>query len=87
MLREFTHETYYERFHLFVRDMEEFLNGFKKRLKDQEKGLVVTDLCRLCSQNPKQFSDGTIIRNGSLRYTQNHIPDCNYCQMAGKRIP
>ena len=77
---------YYECFHLFIGDMEEFLYGIQKRLKDQKKRLIVTDLSHCCGQDPKQLSDGTIIRIGLLGYTQNHIADCNNRQMAGKSI-
>ncbi len=41
--------------------MEALLNSFEKCLEDQAKGMVVTDLSNFCSNNPKQFSDSTVI--------------------------
>ena len=79
-------ETQDKSLHLFIRNGKELSHSVHQGFQNQSQRRVEADLCRFGCHEPEQFAYGTVIGIGTLSHGENHIPNADNGQMAGKRI-
>ena len=86
IVREPADEGICEGLHLLIRDSKGFTNGVQQRLQNQRERGVVADFSRFGCHEAEQFAKGTVVCVGTLRDREDHIPNADNGQVAGKRI-